>query len=78
MKFRPGETVRCKSPEGGCILPNGLQEDAPAKVIATYFNKTYVLYDGKSYLLPNACIHRDKQKTLGSGAEGEKSLPNRS
>ena len=44
------------------MLPNGLEEDKPARVIATYLNKTYVLYEGKSYLLPNNCVHRERKK----------------
>ena len=61
MPFRPGETVRCKCPEGKCTLPNGLEEGTRAKVVATYLDKTYVLHDGKSYLVPNICVHREKK-----------------
>jgi hypothetical protein len=57
--FKPGERIRCKCPDGVCSLPTGLQPDAPGRVIATYFEKTYVLYDGKSYLVPNPCIRRE-------------------
>ena len=65
--FKPGEAVRCKCPDGVCSLPNGLEADRPARVIATYFEKTYVLFDGKSYLVPNACVHRaDLQRFVAS------------
>jgi nitrite reductase/ring-hydroxylating ferredoxin subunit len=61
MPFRPGEAVRCQCPEGKYALPNGLREGDPAKVIATYLDKTYVLHDGKSYLVRNVCIHRERK-----------------
>ena len=66
MPFRPGEVVRCKCSEGKFNLPSGLQENAQVKVIATYLNKTYVMYEGKSYLVPNACIHREATRRVTS------------
>lgn len=61
MPFRPGEAVHCKCPEGKCTLPDGLEAGKPARVIATYLNKTYVLYEGRSYLVPTACVHRERK-----------------
>jgi hypothetical protein len=58
MSFKPGEVVRCKGND--CrSLPRGLQPDEPARVVATYFEKTYVLFEGRTYLVPNGCIYRE-------------------
>ena len=67
MSFKPREVVRCR--DGVCPLPRGLQPDQPARVVATYFEKTYVLYDGKTYLVPNACIYRDDTDRFGCWPE---------
>ena len=67
MSFKPREIVRCR--DGVCPLPRGLQPDQPARVVATYFAKTYVLFDGKTYLVPNACIYREDTDRLGCWPE---------
>lgn len=59
MAFKPGEVVRCKGDACFCSLPKGLQPDQPARVVATYFEKTYVLFEGRTYLVSNACIYRE-------------------
>jgi len=56
--FKIGETVKCECPDGECALPSGLPSGATAKVIATYLSKTYVEFDGKTFLVRNAYIHR--------------------
>jgi len=59
--FKLGEDIRCKCPDGVCSLPQGLPPDAPVKILAAYFGKSYVLFDGKSYLVPNICLHREPE-----------------
>lgn len=67
MSFKPGEVVRCR--DGVCPLPGGLLPERPARVVATYFEKTYVLFDGKTYLVPNACLYRENTDRRGCWPE---------
>jgi len=67
MSFKPGEVVRCR--DGVYPLPSGLRPERPVRVVASYFEKTYVVFDGKTYLVPNACIYRDNTDRLGCWPE---------
>ena len=52
-----GDLVYCRCPVGMGQLPPGLPENARAKVVATYIGSTFVEYDDKTFIVPNACVH---------------------
>jgi len=55
--IRIGETVQCRCPDGNYTLPDGLPNEAVAKVVAVYASKTHVMYGGKTFKVSTACIH---------------------
>ena len=52
-----GDVVYCHCPNGLSLLPEGLPNNARAKVIATYIGTTYVLFEGRNFIVPNVCVH---------------------
>ena len=52
-----GDVVFCHCPAGLGELPLGLPENARAKIVATYIGATFVEYDGRTFIVPDACIH---------------------
>lgn len=55
--FKIGDIVYCRCPDGVDDLPAGLPRNARAKVVATYIGTTYVCFEGKNFVVPNACVH---------------------
>ena len=55
--FQIGDAVCCRCLDSVTALPLGLPENALAKVIATYIGLIYVSFDGKSFIVPDACVH---------------------
>lgn len=51
-----GDAVFCHCPAGLGELPLGLPENARARVVATYIGSTFVEYDGRTFVVPNACV----------------------
>ena len=51
-----GDVVTC-CPKDQCALPPGLPKDTPVKVMAAYVGTTYVVFNDRTFVVPNACIH---------------------
>lgn len=59
--FKIGDVVFCRCADG-VELPVGLPDNARAKVVATYIGSAFVEYDGRTYMVPNACVHSDSDE----------------
>ena len=55
--FKIGELVYCECPPGAVKLPVGLPSGAVVEVAATKIDTTHVLYLGRLFAVPTACVH---------------------
>jgi hypothetical protein len=55
-RFRIGEYVCCECPEDVSKLPFGLPRNAALEVVGTLIDTTHVLYSGKLFAVPTACV----------------------